>query len=320
MSMSYGRIEGLDKPVARLVQGCVELPGGPDELRRLFDAVFELGGTTFDTAHGYMGGESERRLGRWIRERGVRDRVVIITKGAHHNDDRKRVTPFDITGDLHDSLSRLGTDHVELYLLHRDDPSVEVGPIVEVLNEHRQAGLIRAFGGSNWTAARIAEANAYAAEHGLTGFAATSPNLSLAAPHEMPWPDCVSISGPDGAEQRRWYAEHRMPIIAWSALAGGFLTGRFRRDNLDRFEGYFDELVLRCYCNEANFRRLDWAKRVADDLGLTIPQVALAWLFRQELDTYAIVRSDTPEQFKANLRSLDAAALLPEDATQVGFE
>ena len=82
---------------------------------------------------------------------GDRDQIVILTKGAHFNQDRNRVTPFDITSDLFDSLVRLRTDSIDLYLLHRDDPTVPVGPIVEVLNEHKEAGRICAIGGSNWT-------------------------------------------------------------------------------------------------------------------------------------------------------------------------
>lgn len=135
--MNYGRVPGVDKPVARVVQGALMIRSEvEEESSTLLDEVFEQGGTTFDTAHQYGGGDSERTFGRWVRERDVRDEVVVIGKGAHHNADRKRITPFDITADLFDSLARFGFDHVDLYLLHRDDPSVPVGPIVEVLNEH----------------------------------------------------------------------------------------------------------------------------------------------------------------------------------------
>ena len=150
--MNYGRVAGVDKPIARVVQGTVMIRSEEEEKSfALLDEVFEQGGTTFDTAHQYGGGDSERTFGRWAKDRGLRDEIVVIGKGAHHNADRKRVTPFDITADLFDSLARFGFDHVDLYLLHRDDPSVPVGPIVEVLNEHFSEGRIKAFGGSNWT-------------------------------------------------------------------------------------------------------------------------------------------------------------------------
>ena len=108
----------------------------------------------------------------------------MIGKGAHHNADRKRVTPFDITADLFDSLARFGFDHVDLYLLHRDDPSVPIGPIVEVLNEHFSEGRIKAFGGSNWTPERLREANEYAEE---TASPRSSPVALTTASLSRPW-------------------------------------------------------------------------------------------------------------------------------------
>ena len=193
-SMLYGQIPGVTKPVARLIQGSVMVRSDAQEASfRLLDDILALGGNTFDLAHVYGEGDVERTFGRWLEARGVRDRVVVITKGAHHNRDRQRVTPFDITADLFDSLARLRIDAIDLYLLHRDDPTVPVGPIVEVLNEHQAAGRIHAFGGSNWRHERIAAANEYAAAHGLTPFVVSSPHLSLAVQFQPPWPNCVTL-------------------------------------------------------------------------------------------------------------------------------
>jgi aryl-alcohol dehydrogenase-like predicted oxidoreductase len=166
--MNYGSVPGLDKQISRLVQGTVMVNG--DDIKKefaLLDGIFELGCTTFDTAHVYGSGKNERAVGQWVRDRGLREKVVVIAKGAHHNQDRKRVTPHDITADIYDSLARFKFDYLDLYILHRDDPSVPVGPIVEILNEHQKAGIVRAFGGSNWSHQRLEEANRYAAEHGL---------------------------------------------------------------------------------------------------------------------------------------------------------
>src|SRR5258708_10114570 len=164
--MRYGTIAGIDKPISRLVQGTVRVGSKDVEGRfKLLDDIYALGCTTFDTAHVYGSGDGERTVGRWINERGIRDKVVLITKGAHPNSDRKRVTPFDITSDLHDSLARLKFDMIDLYLLHRDDPSVPVGPIMETLNEHYKAGKISAFCGSNWSAAPLRAPNEYSPPH-----------------------------------------------------------------------------------------------------------------------------------------------------------
>src|ERR1051325_8602759 len=106
--MRYGIVDGLDKPVSRLVQGTMPISSKKlDESFALLDSVLEQGGNAFDTAHIYGGGDCERVFGRWLSERGVREKVVILAKGAHHNQDRKRVTPFDIESDLHDSLARM---------------------------------------------------------------------------------------------------------------------------------------------------------------------------------------------------------------------
>src|SRR5699024_1535361 len=108
LPMNYSTIPGLNKQVSRFVFGT--MPINSTDLNKslsLLDEIYATGCNTFDTAHVYGYGESERTIGRWITARGLRDQVVVISKGAHHNVDRKRVTPFDIAADLHDSLARL---------------------------------------------------------------------------------------------------------------------------------------------------------------------------------------------------------------------
>ncbi|UCC64998.1 MAG: aldo/keto reductase [Anaerolineae bacterium] len=313
--MEYGYLPGIDKPISRLVQGTVMVNSRQLEKGfALLDDVFALGCTAFDTAHVYGSGDNERSVGRWVNERGLREGVVIIGKGAHHNPDRKRVTPFDIAADIHDSLARFRFDYVDLYLLHRDDPAVPVGPIVEVLNEHLAAGRIHAFGGSNWTHERIRAANEYAQARGLTPFVASSPNFSLADQVKEPWPDCISISGAQGQAAREWYAAEGMVLFAWSSLAGGFFSGRFRRDNLEAFETYLDRLCVESYCYEDNFRRLDRAHILAEEKGLTVPQVAMAYVMSQPLNIFALVGCQNGDEFRANLEAA-TVRLTPEEMT-----
>ncbi|MBM4459574.1 MAG: aldo/keto reductase [Chloroflexi bacterium] len=311
--MKYGSIPGIARPVSRLVQGTVmvnsrELDAG----FALLDGIYALGCNAFDTAHVYGNGDGERTLGRWIRERGVRDRVVIITKGAHHNQDRRRVTPFDITADLHDSLARLQVDSIDLYLLHRDDSSVPVGPIVEILNEHRVAGRIHAFGGSNWSHERVAAANEYAASRGLTPFAVSSPQFSLAEMVVEPWAECISISGPAAAAARAYYEQTQTPLFTWSSLAGGFFSGRFRRDNLDQFTTGLDAVCVKSYCYEANFGRLERAEQLARQRGLSLPQIALAYSQSHPLNLFSLVGCRTPEEFAENITALETR-LTPQE-------
>jgi aryl-alcohol dehydrogenase-like predicted oxidoreductase len=313
--MRYGEIPGIDKPVMRVVQGATMIGSNLDEAKSfaLLDQVYELGCNTIDTAHVYSGGHSERLLGRWMQARGLRDKIVIITKGAAHSEDRRRMTPFDITSDLHDSLARLKSDYVDLYLLHRDDPNVSVEPIIDTLNEHLRAGRIRAFGASNWAHQRIEAANTYARTNGLEPFVASSPQFSLADSLDEPWPLCLTLSGSAEAAAREWYAQTQMPLLAWSPLASGFFSGRFRRDNLHTFgEREWDRVVVRAYASEANFQRLDRASILAAEKGLSAAQVALAYVMNQPMNIFAVVGSSTGEKFRANVEAC-AVRLTPQE-------
>jgi aryl-alcohol dehydrogenase-like predicted oxidoreductase len=312
--MRYGSVPGIDKPISRLVQGSLTMTTKDYERgAALFDEVLALGCTCFDTAHVYGNGDVERAFGRWVRERGIREKVVILGKGAHHSQDRKRVTPYDISADLHDTLARMQVEYVDLYVLHRDDPDVPVGPIVEALNEHKEAGRIRAFGGSNWSHTRIEAANNYAAAHNLTPFAVSSPNFSLADQVNPPWEGCISISGPGRKEARDFYEANQMPLFTWSSLAGGFFSGRLRRDNLDTFETYLDKLAVSSYASEDNFKRLDRTQQLGEAKGLSIPQVATAYVMSQPLNIFALVGCQTAEEFRANAAAADVR-LTPEES------
>jgi aryl-alcohol dehydrogenase-like predicted oxidoreductase len=304
--MKYATIEGVSKPVSRIVQGTTPINSKElDFSFKLLDDVFALGVNTFDTAHVYGSGDNERTVGQWFNERGLRDQIVLIAKGAHLNRDRKRVTPFDIESDIHDSLARFKTGYFDIYLLHRDDPSVPVGPIVEKLNEYHEKGIIGIYGGSNWTVERVREANEYAEKHGLQPFKASSPNFSLADQIKEPWSGCISISGPSKTAEREWYQANQMPLFTWSSMAGGFFSGRFRRDNLDSFTEYNDKVVVDAYCYETNFERLDRAEQLAAEKGVSIAQIAVAYVFNQPLNIFALIASRSADELKQNIAALE---------------
>lgn len=299
--MRYGTVPGVSKPLSRLVQGTAALGGDPERDFELLDAALEQGVTAFDTAHGYGEGDVERTLGAWLAARGAREGVVIVSKGAHPNRDRKRVTPFDIASDLFDSLARLGVETIDLYLLHRDDPAVPVGPIVEALAEHAAAGRIGAYGGSNWSHERLREANAYARAHGLAPFAASSPHFSLALQLREPWAGCVSIGGPAFSAARAYYREASLAVLAWSSLAGGFFSGRFRPgDDPGRFSSEADRLCLGTYASPENFARLERAERLAAERGSSAAQIALAYVLAQPMNIFALVGAQTPAEVAEN--------------------
>lgn len=316
--MQYGKIEGVEKPVARVVQGLAGLtPQNTDFWFPIMDAVIELGGNMFDLAHGYGNGDCERAFGKWMRERGNRDQLVLQTKGAHHNSDRQRVTPFDITADIHDSLARLKVDHIDLYILHRDDEAQPVESIVDVLNEHHKSGKIGAFGGSNWSAARIQAANDYANANGLKPFVIGSNNFSLAPQIKAPWDRCVSIS--NVPSEMEFYRRTQLPLLPWSSLAGGFFSGRFRRDNRESFTEYLDKLCVECYCSDENFERLDRAEKMAAEKGVTVTQIAMAYIANAGVNLFALTQARNKQEFVDSIAARDMK-LTAEEAGWLNLE
>lgn len=297
--MRYGQIPGIDKAVSRLVIGSMVIH--KDRLPfsfALLDNFFEIGGNAIDTAYVYGGGRAEPGVGAWINTRGLRDRVVLIAKGAATT----QATPEIVTRELRESLDRLNVEYADLYLMHRDNPSVPVGEFVDCLHEHRQAGRIHAFGGSNWTPERLEAANDYAAERGILGFTASSPNFSLARWNEPMWADCVAASD---AQSRAWYAKTHMPLLAWSSQASGLFTGRFH-------PGDQAGDVSRVWFNEGNWERLRRAEEVALRHGVTALQIALAYVLCQPLNIFALIGPQTLEETRTSARALEVE-LSPEE-------
>jgi aryl-alcohol dehydrogenase-like predicted oxidoreductase len=315
--MRYGTVKGVDRQVSRLVLGATSLDSDdPSKSFALLDRCSELGCTALETARKYGRGRNEALMGRWIRERGLRDRVAIITKGGFPGDDeRSRVTPDEIAKDLDESLRQFGVDRIDLYLLHRDDVSQPVGPIVEALDGHRRAGKIAAFGASNWTSERVRAANAYAAAHGHAPFAAVSVHYSLLEPADVPaGPGTVTIAGARGRPDREWYAAENIALLAYSPLGYGFGSGRFRRNDLDSLVSEKDRYLLSVYGSDVNLDRIERAHVLARRLGVSAPQIMLAYAFAQPLDLFAICGCSRPEHFEDNARALDVVLSADEVA------
>ncbi|CAN5310527.1 aldo/keto reductase [soil metagenome] len=300
--MRYRHFDPLGRDLSVLVLGTSVYRHAADTSADLLDAWFELGGNVVDCGREY--GESERVLGQWLRTNDRRGDVVVITKGGHQEQDRRRVTPPDISADLLESLGVLGAESIQIYMLHRDDPSQSVGPLVEMLNEHHRAGRIGAFGCSNWRTTRLDEANAYARSHDLEVISCSSPGLSLARQREPPWPDCVSA---DDADSRAWYERAGMPVFAWSSQAAGFFA---------RVDG---PEVLRVYGGEDNRERLRRASELGKRIGHTANEVALAWVLAQPFPTYAIIGPRTVDELHRSVAALEIE-LTPDERRWLNLE
>ena len=304
--MKYENLEDIKTPVSRIVFGTA-LPAmiKGENVNDLLDSIYAEGITTFDTAENY--GLSEISLGTWMKARKNRDKIVIISKGCHPYG-RDRVTPEDLKQDIEQSFERLHTDYIDIYMLHRDDLKVDVGPIVEILNEYKKAGKIGRFGGSNWTVERMEQANEYACKHGLVPFTVSEPNFGLCDQIGDPWgggSGCVTISGPANQEDRDWYAKNDIPVFAYSSLGRGMFSGRVKSNDIEGAKSILDPNAVKGYCYPENFERLARVEKLAASKNRTVPQIALAWVLNQDFDVFPLVSVPKAEWMASNLEALD---------------
>jgi predicted dehydrogenase/aryl-alcohol dehydrogenase-like predicted oxidoreductase len=285
-------IPGLPKPSSVLALGF-------EDFRTFFsgaillDAFFEAGGNLFDTGYVYGGGYTEKLLGEWLKNRGVREQSVVIGKGAHS----PLCYPDVIGKQLAQSLDRLQTDHVDIYFMHRDNPDVPVGEFVDAMDREVKAGRIRGpFGGSNWTMARMDEAIAYAERTGKQKPGALSNNFSLAEMLVPIWPGCVTASTD---KWKAWLTARQMPNFAWSSQARGFFTERAGRDKRD------NEEMVRTWYSEQNFQRRDRAIELGQRLGKSPIHVALAYVLAQPFPSVPLIGPRTLDELDDSLRALD---------------
>lgn len=300
----YRSIPYVNKPVSRILYGTTtpSLQAGLDNFE-LLDAVLDMGINSFDLARVYKGAEAS--VGRWMAARGNREKVVLLSKCAHPNRiTRKRINEQDIREDFQISSAALQTDYIDIYLLHRDDQSKDVADAVEILNALHAEGKIGAFGGSNWTHQRIEAANEYAYKRNLIPFTVSSPNFGLAAKVTELLIGGVSIAGPENQEARDWYTKNQMPVMAYSSLARGFFSGKLKSADAQNAGNVFDGNVMKEYASEENFERLARCEQLAEQKGCTVPQIALAWLFGQSVNAFALVSASNADRMRENLAAL----------------
>jgi aryl-alcohol dehydrogenase-like predicted oxidoreductase/predicted dehydrogenase len=294
--MPYGEIPGVGKRMSRLVMGCDNQPDLA-HASALFDHFVEHGGNAFDTAWLYGRGEYERRLGRWIANRGIREDLVIITKGAH----TPHCDPESLSSQLLDSLERQGTGYADVYMMHRDNLDVPVGEFVDVMDEHRRAGRIRVYGVSNWSLERFDEANAYARANGRFELGVLSNHFGLAEAYDVPWAGCRHATDP---ASKRWLEERQVPLLPWSSQARGFFA-RARPD----FHG--DAELVRCYYSDDNFERLRRAQQLGSELGVPATAVALAYVLAQPFPTFPLFGPRSIAEARSSMQGL-TVELSPE--------
>ena len=296
--MKQTTIPGVKKAISKLFLGSMVFsPDRMDFSFSMLNQFFDAGGNAIDTAHGYGGGGSEIVIGTWMTMRNNRSDVFVLDKGGHPNGrvPRPRLSPEELERDIRESLTRLRTDYIDLYVLHRDDPGIPVGTIIDFLNQEIGAGRLRAIGASNWEHQRIQQANDYAIEHGLKGFVASSSNLSLAVPMEPMWAGVLSVS----QEAWNWHRAKQFPLMPWSSQAGGFFSGAFTPENRE------NENMVRVYYNNDNFERLNRAQALGEQNGASAIQIVLAYVLHQPFPIFPLIGPRTPDELTSSLGGVE---------------
>ncbi len=239
--MKYKKFNNTDLVVSPVCLGTVNYGTALNEqdAKTQISEFLDVGGNFLDTAHIYGDwGDgpkciSERVIGKWIKENGRRDQIVLATKGSHPDwgyMDIPRVNQKCIEKDIHESLEYLNTDYIDVYFLHRDDPNTSVAEIMECLENARRAGKIRYYGCSNWALPRIKEAQAYCKAHGLQGFTFNQLMWSLADVNFYNLPDKTFILMDE--ETRAYHADTGMNVMAYMSIAKGYFARRAAGERL----------------------------------------------------------------------------------------
>jgi aryl-alcohol dehydrogenase-like predicted oxidoreductase len=278
-----------------------------DDSNAILDMFVTLGGNFIDTARSYGDwvpdappGASERTIGAWLRGKSRSD-IVIATKGGQvdmrKGDWRNRVTRDDITQDLGESLEHLGVDTIDLYWLHADNPDAPVQPIIDMLVEHQEAGRIRYFGASNWTASRVQEANAYAASIGKQGFVALQPFWGLAVPNK----ENAAAQGYQLHYEGNYEELHAdgLPMIPYAGQSGGYFAKLIQGG-----VAALPDMLKSRYENPCNDNRFQAVRRMAEARGVSVNEIALAYLTNQPHQTIPIIGATRPEQLEDSIKAV----------------
>jgi 1-deoxyxylulose-5-phosphate synthase len=273
------------------------------EARPFVKRALELGINFFDTADVYSLGASEEVLGRAIKEYTRREDVVIATKvfnpmGPGPND--RGLSRVHIFNAIDASLRRLGTDHVDLYQIHRYDPTTPIEETMEALHEVVKAGKARYIGASSMRAYQFVRSQYLADRHGWTRFVTMQNHYNLVYREEE-------------REMIPYCREEGIGLIPWSPLARGFLTGRNARGSQDEtLRGQTDDFAHAMYYQPADYDVVERVVELAGKRGVKPAQIALAWLLHQPAVTAPIVGASKMDHLEEAVAALDVH-LSPEE-------
>jgi aryl-alcohol dehydrogenase-like predicted oxidoreductase len=291
--MRYRKLGSSDLEVSEIALGAwLTYAGGIEfeQTRACTEAAFEAGINFFDTANVYGRGAAETAWGEILSKR-PRDSYILATKvwGQMSDDpDDRGLSAAQVAKQIDASLARLRTDHVDLYQAHRFDPDVPIEETIEALRKVVEEGKARYLGFSEWTPEQIQAALDIA---GPDLFVSSQPQYSML--WQAPEAEVFPLSAANGISQ-----------IVWSPLAQGLLTGKYRpgeappadsRAASAEMGGFIERLMT-----EENLRAVERLRPVAEEAGMSLVELALAWVLRREEVAAAIVGASRPEQVHAN--------------------
>jgi aryl-alcohol dehydrogenase-like predicted oxidoreductase len=277
------------------------------------DRFVEAGGTLVDTADVYARGQSEEIIGRWFASRpaDVTDRVVLATKGRFRMGNEPNslgLSTRHLTRALDASLSRLGLDRVDLYQVHAFDPWTPLEETLRTLDSFIRAGKISYYGLSNFTGWQLTKTVHLAKALGVAPPVTLQPQYSLIV-REIEWEIVPAVQ------------DAGMGMLPWSPLGGGWLSGKYQRDQRPTGStrlGEDPERGMEAYDRrgtERTWNIIDAVQKVAEDRGVSMAEVALAWVTDRPAVTSTILGARTTEQLETNLRAADLHLTDDETAT-----
>jgi len=302
-SMRYRLLGHSGCAVSELCLGTMTFGAETDEAgsHEQLDLFVDAGGTLVDTADVYSAGVSEEIIGRWLRSRPreVTERVVVATKGRFATDpgpNGSGLSARHLTRALDASLRRLGVDAVDLYQVHAYDPYTPMAETLRTLDGFAQAGKIRYYGLSNFTGWQLTKAVLTARAMGLREPVTLQPQYSLIV-REIEW-EIVPAALDAG-----------MGLLPWSPLGGGWLSGKYRRDQRPTGDTRLGEdpgRGMEAYDrrgSDRTWRVIEAVGQVAESRGLSMAEVALAWVNNRPAVVSTIIGARTTEQLQTNLRA-----------------
>lgn len=311
--MEYRFMGRTGLKVSELCMGTQTFGWGADEAvsHAMADRFVEAGGNFFDTSNIYNEGQSETILGSWLKRRGNRSQLVIATKvffptGKGPND--TGLSRKHIFEQVEISLRRLNTDYIDLYQTHCFDSSTPLDETLQALNDLVRAGKVRYIGASNYTPGQLMKAIMLSQQHGWARFDCIQPEYSLLV-RSTEW------------ELLPMCQEEGIGVIAWSPLAGGWLTGKYHRNappppdsRVGRGDRWDDLPEQRE--NELTWRTIDVLREIAQERGKTPAQIALNWVLHKPGVTAPIFGARTLDQLEQNLGCV-GWKLTPEEVARL---